>query len=113
MAEHDIGALLVVNDNGELIGILSERDIVIRGVAKQCNLCGTPVDSIMTRKVCIASPDEDYESALAKMQNTGCRHIPLVVDKKPVGLISMRDLVQHQLHNCRFDVRMLEQYITS
>ncbi|MBI2346075.1 MAG: CBS domain-containing protein [Deltaproteobacteria bacterium] len=68
---------------------------------------------MMTRRVCVADPEEDYRTGLAKMRNTNCRHLPLVRDGKPIGMVSMRDLLDHQLSECRFDVQMLEKYITS
>lgn len=113
MAEKNIGALPIVDDQGNLIGIISERDIVRQGVARICNLCEVRVGEIMTRKVCVAEPDEDYRTGLAKMQNTNCRHLPIVRDGKPIGMVSMRDLLAHQLADFEFDVRMLEKYITS
>lgn len=113
MAERNIGALMIVDEAGKLIGIVSERDIVHGGVAKQCNLCDTEIGTVMTRKVCVADAHEDYKTALGKMQNNRCRHLPIVKDGKPVGLVSMRDLLAHQLADTEFDVKMLEQYITS
>jgi CBS domain-containing protein len=113
MAKRNIGALMVVDDNGGLIGIVSERDIVQRAVATQCNLCDTTIAAVMTRKVCVAEASEDYKTALGKMRNQNCRHLPIVADGKPTGLISIRDLLDHQLADTEFDVKMLEQYITS
>ncbi len=113
MAEKNIGALPVVDPDGKLIGIISERDIVRQGVARICNLCTVTVGEVMTRKVCVADPDEDYRVGLAKMQNMDCRHLPIVKDGRPVGMVSSRDLLANQLKDYEFDVRMLEKYITS
>lgn len=113
MSEKNIGALPVIDPDGKLIGIISERDIVRQGVARICNLCEVTVGEVMTRKVCVVDPDEDYRVGLAKMQNTDCRHLPIVKDNKPVGMVSMRDLLSHQLKDYEFDVKMLEKYITS
>jgi signal-transduction protein with cAMP-binding, CBS, and nucleotidyltransferase domain len=113
MAEAQVGALMVVDAGGTLIGIVSERDIVYRAVATQCNLCDTPVSQVMTKKVCVGDPSEEYQTGMARMQDVGCRHLPLVKDGKPVGMVSMRDLVAHDLSQCQFDVEQLEKYITS
>lgn len=113
MAERNIGALPIVDASDRLIGIISERDIVRQGVARMCNLCAIKISDIMTRRVCVADPDEDYRTGLAKMQKAGCRHLPIVKDNKPVGMVSMRDLLSHQLEDYEFDVKMLEKYITS
>lgn len=113
MAAANVGALPVVDAEGQLIGIISERDIVRRGVATACNLCATTVGTMMTRRVCVADPEEDYRMGLAKMQNMNCRHLPIVKEGKTIGIVSMRDLLAHQLADYEFDVRMLEKYITS
>ncbi|MBI4367605.1 MAG: CBS domain-containing protein [Deltaproteobacteria bacterium] len=113
MEEKGVGALPVVDDRGQLVGILSERDIVRRGVALMCNLCKITVGEIMTRKVCVGEPSEDYRLGLAKMQNMHCRHLPIVAGQKLVGIVSMRDLLTQQIDEYAFDVQMLEKYITS
>src|SRR3990167_9134461 len=99
MAEKNIGVLPIVDQGGKLVGIVSERDIVRQGVARICNLCEVTVGEVMTRKVCVMDPDEDYRMGLAKMQNMDCRHLPIVKDGKPVGMVSIRDLLAHQLED--------------
>lgn len=113
MAEHDIGALPVVDTAGNLVGILSERDLIRRGILQQKDLATTPVAALMTRRVCVSDAEEDYRTGLAKMRQAKCRHLPIVQDGKPIGIVSMRDLLDHQLADYEFDMQMLEKYITS
>ncbi|MBI2344043.1 MAG: CBS domain-containing protein [Deltaproteobacteria bacterium] len=113
MFEHDIGALMVVDKKGTLHGIVSERDIVRKGVATRCNLCDLTVGEVMTRKIMVCNPDDTYQTGLAKMREANCRHLPIVKDGKPLGMVSMRDLMGESISECHFDVTMLKNYIAS
>jgi CBS domain-containing protein len=93
MSESNIGAIAVL-DAGKLVGIFSERDVVTRIVAEGRNPDETRVDSVMTKDLFVAGPDDDINAALQKMHECNCRHLPVVHRGNLVGMISIRDLLK-------------------
>lgn len=92
MAREDIGNVLVV-ENGEVQGIVTDRDIVVRVIAK-----GEGADASV-REACSSgletlSPDDSVEDAIKKMEQGDVRRLPVVEDGKPVGILSLGDLAQ-------------------
>ena len=109
----NIGAVVVADDQGSVIGILSERDIV-RAVAK----CGTAVfnDAVsmhMTTKVVTTSEDESVYVAMEKMTNERSRHLPVIRNEKLVGLVSIGDMVKHRLAECEYEHKAMREYIAT
>jgi CBS domain-containing protein len=93
MAEHEIGAVLVMTEDGLVGGIFTERDLLMRVVRASLNPNTTPVSLVMTRDVRFVSPGTTVEAAMALMHLQHHRHL-LVIDGPTVhGLVSMRDLV--------------------
>ena len=83
---------VLVNDDGALVGICTERDIVFRGIAAGCNPATTYVSIIMTRDVQTIHRDKPFGHALHLMYEGGFRHIPVVDDTgHPVGLLAAHD----------------------
>jgi CBS domain-containing protein len=95
MMEHNIGALPVLRD-GELAGILSERDIMNRVVAVGRTPGTTAVSEVMTAKPRAVAADETVEECLFIMREFGFRHLPIVDGKDVKGLVSLRDLLMHR-----------------
>ena len=95
MMEHNIGALPVLR-NGELAGILSERDIMNRVVAVGRTPGTTAVSEIMTANPRAVHVDESIEECLFIMREFGFRHLPIVDGKELKGLVSLRDILMHQ-----------------
>jgi CBS domain-containing protein len=89
-----VGALLVTGRSGELVGILTERDFLtkIAGVPGYEEL---PVARFMTPAPVTVAPTDLLAAALARMDTGGYRHLPVVSDGKPVGVISVRDVLRH------------------
>ena len=95
MMEHNIGAVPVLR-NGELAGILSERDIMNRVVAVGRTPGTTAVSEVMTANPRAVPADESVEECLFIMREFGFRHLPIVDGKELKGLVSLRDvLMQH------------------
>jgi CBS domain-containing protein len=90
MRDRDIGDVLVVNGN-ELQGIVTDRDIVVRGLAEREDLSGCSLGEVCTRQPITAMPDEDADSAIARMRNNAVRRIPVVDGGRPVGVLSLGD----------------------
>ena len=91
MAEKNIGAVLVVN-HGDLVGIVTERDLNVKVLAAQVDASETPVSAVMTRNPDTLPPDADATEALAMMQSKHYRHLPITQGKRAVGILSIRDL---------------------
>jgi signal-transduction protein with cAMP-binding, CBS, and nucleotidyltransferase domain len=99
MCERKVGAVLVTNPSGDLFGILTERDFLIK-VAGQSNLDELKVDAFLTSSPESVSPTDTLAFALGKMDAGGYRHLPVVDAGKPVGVISVRDLLRHVTNMC-------------
>jgi len=92
MDKEDIGNVLVV-ENGEVQGIVTDRDIVVRVIAKG-NGPDASVREACTTDVEVLSPDDSIDDALKKMEQANVRRLPVVEDGKPVGIVALGDLAQ-------------------
>lgn len=93
MAEKAIGALVVV-ENELMVGIFSERDYARKVILKGRNSLATLVREIMTDKVVFVSPKKKIKKCTALMIKNHVRHLPIVEDEKPVGIISIEDVLR-------------------
>jgi CBS domain-containing protein len=93
MAEHEIGALLVMTEDGLVAGLFSERDLLVRVVAAGRDPAATPLSLVMTRDVKFVTPATPAEAALALMHLHRFRHLLVIDGPRVHGLVSMRDLV--------------------
>ncbi|ADM28144.1 putative signal transduction protein with CBS domains [Ignisphaera aggregans DSM 17230] len=101
MDGNNIGSLPIVDDNGKLIGIVTERDIV-RAISRGVKL-DIPVKHIMSTKLIVADRDENIVSIAIKMIENNIRHIPIVDnDHKLIGIISIRDVLRYVLASNMF-----------
>ena len=112
MSEKRVG-LVSVMDEGKLVGVFSERDLVQRVIAKNINLEDTKVEDVMTSKLIIAKIDESNESVLTKMKEANTRHILVIEGDKLAGVVSMRDLLELHLTDYKTTVEVLNNYIYS
>lgn len=113
LAEHDRGSLPVCDDKGELLGIITERDIVRKLLTrKDCSIEKTKVKEIMSTQVIIATPSDDLSYAINVMKEKRIRHIPVLEGRKVIGMISMRDLLGVELEECKLEARFLTSYIS-
>jgi CBS domain-containing protein len=95
LAQHSIGALVVADAAGVLVGILSERDIVREAVRNE-RFFDLSVSAIMTRDVITGQPRDDLSAVAATMTNKRFRHLPVLDGGKVVGVISLGDIVKAQ-----------------
>ncbi|WP_036260064.1 CBS domain-containing protein [Methylocapsa aurea] len=109
----NIGAVVVADVEGRILGILSERDI-IRAVAKRgANVFNDAVSMHMTIKVTTTTEDVHVYEALEQMTNQRFRHLPVVSNGRLAGLISIGDLVKHRLAECEFEHKAMREYIAT
>ncbi len=97
MSENNIGALVVM-DEGHLVGIFTERDVMNRVVAVGRNPDSTPLSEVMTRDLVVLGPKAEETLALHVMNEVGLRHLPVVENDEVCGIISLRDFVGVELH---------------
>lgn len=113
LIEHDRGSLSVCNENGNLIGIITERDIVRKCFTLDNFDPNTiNVQDIMSRQVFIGDPDDDLDYAISAMKQKRIRHLPIVENQKVIGMISMRDLLGVRLEESTGQIRTLTNYIS-
>ena len=112
MASKGVGVVPVMKDE-KLIGVFSERDLVKRVIAKDKDLFLTLVNDVMSTNLIIGKIDEPNESVLAKMKEAKTRHILIVDNEKLVGVLSLRDLLEIDLNQCKTTVEVLNNYIYS
>jgi CBS domain-containing protein len=113
MTEAKIGALLVEDGAGEIVGILSERDIV-RGMGPHgADLHDVEVSELMTRNLIRCSPDDTVNEAMAMMTDRRIRHLPVFDGEELVGFISIGDLVKCRIMEVQGEAEALRQYILS
>jgi CBS domain-containing protein len=113
MAGLNIGLVPVLSEEGKLLGVFSERDLVRRVIAKGLDLKSTLVDEIMTKDLVMANVGETYEQCLQKMKERGIRHIIVIDNDKLLGILSMRDLLELDLKVQRETIEVLHNYIYS
>jgi CBS domain-containing protein len=108
-----VGALVVIDEREGIIGVLSERDIV-REVARRGSGClGERVASAMSRDVITATPDETIDEGLARMTDRRIRHLPIIVESKLVGIVSIGDLVKHRIAAVEAESAAMQAYIAA
>ena len=110
LADHNVGALVVVDEAGRPIGIVSERDIV-REAARSEQLFSRTVGDIMTRDVVVGQPQDDLKTVANTMTEKRIRHLPVVDRGKLVGIVSIGDVVKAQRDQYEGEVDTLQAQI--
>ncbi|WPB84067.1 CBS domain-containing protein [Sediminicoccus rosea] len=112
IAQRRIGAVVVCDAEGMLVGILSERDVV-RGLTQHgAGLLALPVSALMTREVEVVTASTSVDEAMEIMDAGYFRHLP-VVDRarRLCGIVSIRDLVRYRINSQQSDVESLQAYV--
>ena len=110
MAEHHVGALLVMNGD-ELAGIVSERDYARKVILKGRSSADTPVAQIMSSPVITVSLTNSVQECMQLVTAHRLRHLPVVDGKKVVGIVSIGDLVKAVMEEQQQTIEQLESYI--
>jgi len=112
MVELNIGAVPVMH-NGELVGIFSERDLMKRVVAETLDPRSTCVAEVMTNDPLTIGMNEDLDTCMTLMRRNNFRHLPVCHHGRLVGMVSLRDILLHDLSEKDDEVRMMRAYIHS
>jgi CBS domain-containing protein len=112
LAQYNIGAVVVSDDSRSVLGIVSERDVV-RRLTSIDNLLDTPVSELMTTKVHTCQPEDDVNKLMAVMTEHRVRHIPVVVDDRLHGIVSIGDMVKARMSELEFERDQLETYVST
>jgi CBS domain-containing protein len=110
MAEHNVGIVAVV-DGDRLVGVFSERDVVRRVVHRGLDAARTPVAQVMTTDLVVADAEEDYQSAMRKMDLANIRHLPVVSGGRLLSMLSIRDLMRVDLESMGAEIQYLQEYL--
>lgn len=111
MADKGIGALLVI-DEGQLVGVFSERDYARKVILKGKSSKETTVGELMTTPVFSISPDKSIEECMALMTAARSRHMPVMEAGKLVGVVSMGDVVNVIISKQKIEIDDLKNYVT-
>jgi CBS domain-containing protein len=111
LAEHNVGALIVL-DGGEVVGVVSERDIVRRIGADGAAVLDQTVGAIMTSSVVTCASGDSIDSIAETMTARRVRHMPVLDGGRLVGVVSIGDVVSHRMRQLEQDRGQLEHYIS-
>ena len=111
LSVHNIGAMVVVSSDG-LVGIVSERDVVRMLHEMGAELLKRPVSEIMTTLVATCSPNDTLDSLTVLMTKNRVRHIPVVVEGRLAGIVSIGDVVKTRMEELEREQQQLQAYIT-
>jgi CBS domain-containing protein len=113
LSDHDIGALVVTDVNGAIVGIISERDIVRELGARGSAALDTSVAEVMTHKVMTCNLHDRVDDIMRRMTEGRLRHFPVVEDQRLIGVVSIRDAVELRLNEMKQDSDALREYAGS
>ena len=111
LSVHNIGAMVVVSPDG-VAGIVSERDVVRKLHELGTEILHRPVSEIMTTVVATCTPEDSVDSLSALMTENRVRHVPVVVNGRLAGIVSIGDVVKTRMEELEAEQRHLQAYIT-
>lgn len=111
LVNHHIGSLVVTDEQGRIIGIITERDILRECAARSEQVKNTRVQEVMTTNPIIGVPDDEVGYVMGIMTNNRIRHLPIMAGERLEGIISIGDVVKAQLEETEFENRYLKDYI--
>jgi CBS domain-containing protein len=112
MAQRRIGAVCVLDDDGKLTGVFSERDILNRVVVPRQDPATITLGEVASPLRAVISCDETPHQALERMEQIGTRHLPVVDGERWVGMLSIRDLLRVELSEQGDELKLLHEYIS-
>lgn len=110
---HRIGAVVVIDDEGAIAGVLSERDIVRQLARQGAGALAEPVGLSMTRDVVTAAPSVTLQDVMESMTEHRIRHLPIVEDGRLAGIVSIGDVVKRRIEMTEAEAEAMKAYIAS
>lgn len=111
MANHHVGALVVLENDGHLAGIFSERDYAREVALKGRTSKTTKISEVMSTTVITVRPDQLVDECMELMSGKRIRHLPVIVNDRVIGILSIGDLVKETIAYQQFLIQQLESYI--
>lgn len=111
--DKNIGAVIVVNGDEDVVGILSERDVVRRLGSKGSAVMSMPVSECMTPSPYTCSPSSTIDELMEEMTDKRIRHLPVMNDGRIVGVVSIGDVVKRKIDLAEREAKALKDYISS
>jgi CBS domain-containing protein len=108
-----VGAMVVLDDEHSVAGIVSERDIVRIVAELGADGLSQPISACMTRDVVFAAPNETVDQLMGRMTDRRIRHLPVLRDGKLVGIVSIGDLVKRKIDETVAEAETLKAYISA
>lgn len=108
-----VGAMVIVDGEGVVAGILSERDVVRVVAERGAPGLTEPISSCMSRDVVFAEPTESVQALLERMTDRRIRHLPVIKDGRLAGIVSIGDLVKSKIAEAEAEAENLKAYITA
>jgi CBS domain-containing protein len=112
LAAKRIGAVVVVGAHGEVVGIISERDIIRMLGMHSADCLAGPVSQVMTKQVVTCLETDTLDELMAMMTARRFRHLPVVTDGALVGIVSIGDVVKHHVAEVEMEATAMRDYIT-
>jgi CBS domain-containing protein len=113
LAQKKIGAIVVVGDNGEVVGILSERDVIRRLAERGEAALKEPASQSMTAAVTSCQESSTLDELMELMTQGRFRHVPVIEDGALVGIVSIGDIVKHHIAEVEMEVTAMRDYFAT
>jgi CBS domain-containing protein len=97
LIQYDRGSISVCNEKGDLLGIVTERDIARKCFVHNAPQANIKIKDVMTKEVAIGSPEDDLDDVIGVMKQKRIRHVPILEGRQVVGIVSIRDILTLQL----------------
>jgi len=112
MAKRKVGGVCVLDEDGRLIGVLTERDLLNSIVLPRLDPANLPVSEAMSKVQAVIETRDTPEEALERMELIGRRHLPVVEGERWVGMLSMRDILRVEVNEQGDELKLLHEYIS-
>jgi CBS domain-containing protein len=113
MAERRIGGVCVLDGDGRLVGILTERDLLNRIVLERRDPAGVQLPEVMGELQAVIETTDTPHEALERMERIGRRHLPVVEGERWIGMLSMRDILRVEVSEQGDELKLLHEYINT
>ena len=112
MAKRKVGGVCVLDEDGRLIGLLTERDLLNGIILSRLDPANVPVSGAMSKVQAVIETTDTPEEALERMEMIGRRHLPVVEGERWVGMLSMRDILRVEVNEQGDELKLLHEYIS-